>query len=202
MTSFLVICPESDSIEQIMSRTWAQAFCQGATGRAASITDLSGTAATRAAIAGALTANVALMYFGHGQADRLGDPIALIDNRNVSSAAGALIIAFACYSAQKLGPDAIQQQVEAYLGFDDLLGVYPPPANAVATGIVAALDHLALGGTVQEAYRMLCGALDDVVDDHVNGAQRSHPDAPLVLLTARLMRRSLTLCGNQSCSLT
>jgi hypothetical protein len=202
MSNLIVVCPESDRVEQLMSGFWLRIFLTGTVASRSSVQCLLGSDVTREAITGALAKDTGLLYFGHGFADRLGEATSLVDAENVESAAGGLIVAFACYSALELGPEAIRRKAEAYLGFDDLLAVYEAPSRAIAPGVVALLDCLAEGGSVDAAYETLVQTLAEVVDEHAFGARRSHPDAPTILLTARLMQRALVVSGNGSYSLT
>lgn len=200
MTSVVLICPETDQVEQIMAAAWADGF-QLQAPPAASITSLRGAAATHSGVSGAMATGTGLFFFGHGKTDCLGDPTVVIDAANVGGAAGALIVAFACFSALDLGPESIRQQIETYIGFDDLLPVYGPPANAVTDAVVDALSHLASGGTATDAYNRLEKGLAHVVQEHIYGPSRRDPNAPLIFTTARLMQRSLTICGNGSYTL-
>ena len=200
MSNLVVICPESDRVEQLMSGAWAQVFLGGAAATQSAVQCLLGSEVTRTAITEVLVRDTGLLYFGHGFADRLG-ATSLVDAENVDSVAGGLIVAFACYSALELGPEAIRRKVQAYVGFDDLLAVYEAPSRSIAPGVIASLDRLAEGGSVAEACETLVQALDEVVDEYAYGAGRRHPDSPNIFLTALLMKRTLAICGDDSYSL-
>ena len=68
-----------------------------------------------------------VIYFGHGTPRSLIGPpgVALIDRKNVAEAAGAVVVAIACYSGQKLANIAVGKGVRAYIGFDGLIAVPP-----------------------------------------------------------------------------
>ncbi len=78
----------------------------------------------RQAVDQALKTGQVVLYFCHGERDSLGQGPVLIDSSNVGDVAGGIILAFACHSAKELGPTAIQNGINAYLGFDDWLFVY------------------------------------------------------------------------------
>lgn len=80
--------------------------------------DLASGTATRNAVDAELPQHEATFFFGHGTATKLlGAGADLVDAANVGYAAGHAILAIACSSADTLGPIAIQNNVEAYLGF-------------------------------------------------------------------------------------
>lgn len=184
-----------------MSEAWAREYLGGEVASRSQIHCLRGDEVTRQAISDVLEQDICLLYFGHGSVDRLGETDALVDAENVDASAGGLIVAFACYSAQELGPEAVRRKVEAYVGFDDLLAVYSSPLRAIGPGVIELLDCLTDGGSVNEACEHLAQWLAGVVEEYAYGAQRRHPDAPTVFLTARLMQRSLLICGDGSYSL-
>jgi hypothetical protein len=81
------------------------------------IVELWDAAADRPGVDVELVNSPNVLYFGHGFEDALSDP-ALVDVGNVANAAGRIVLAMCCSSADLLGRDAVNQEgVAAYLGF-------------------------------------------------------------------------------------
>jgi hypothetical protein len=84
-------------------------------------TDLSGAQVTRARLDQDMGNHKHLFWFGHGKEDALiAFGSAMVDDQNLPSLKGGLVIAVACYSAVTLGQIAKSGSgVAAFLGFDD-----------------------------------------------------------------------------------
>lgn len=56
-------------------------------------------------------APVHILYFGHARRTQLGDPTVLIDSATFPHLQGSLVLALACSSSDRLGPDAVANGV-------------------------------------------------------------------------------------------
>jgi hypothetical protein len=151
VVDLLVTRPADDSSAAQIA-TWGQTVIQRVGTR--SYVDLPNGATTRAAVDEELRSGIGtLLHFGHGTESALrsgGSDI--VDARN-APLVGKAIIAMACDSTVRLGRDAVDAGVPAYLGFDDLLG-FPanaplPMGRAIAVGIECLLT---------ENHDLECGA--------------------------------------------
>jgi hypothetical protein len=109
----LVIRPETDAVEQILSAVASHAI----------------TMTPRPDVSNSPPPHI--LYFGHGRRDRLGDPTALIDAGNLPNLNGAVVLAMACSSSDQLGPDAVAAGARAWIGFTRPIVVPLRPGPAV-----------------------------------------------------------------------
>jgi hypothetical protein len=126
-THLLFVRPADDSTAGHVA-TWGQAVLQLTSGF--TTTDLYGSQAGRADVDQGLPTASSLFYFGHGTDTALvAAGATLVDQQNLTTLAGGIVVAIACYAAVKLGPvaGASHPNVVAFLGFDDELG-FPLPA--------------------------------------------------------------------------
>ena len=129
-------------------------------------------------------------FYGHGDRDNLlaqPDPsgVTLVDAANASLLVGKLIYVVACDSGASLGPWIVSQGAEAYLGYDDLLGiVWGGPEVWFRDGANSALMYLIapqIGGAatcdaaVQEARRVYTAG----IEFYIRGAGQGHPNYAL-----------------------
>jgi hypothetical protein len=142
--AILVITPEGDPVERALSGTATFAVVQA--GRAVTTVAPPPTL-TRGAVDTELAAAPGsdLLYFGHGQRAQLGAPIALVDGVNVAYLQGSVVLAMACSSAERLGPDAVQNGVRTWIGFTRPV-LLPLGAGSAALAPWHAAPLAALGG--------------------------------------------------------
>lgn len=142
-------------------------------------TDLAGTAVTRSAVDRELGGGVrALLWFGHGERDRLtrgANPI--VDAANVGGVAG-IVAAVACFSGRDLASAAVTAGVGAYLGFDDPLGLPLTDPDPTCDAIVEGLDCLVTSGhEISCAAEQLRGHLSTVREACLADAENAHNPA-------------------------
>jgi hypothetical protein len=122
MTHLLFIRPADDSAAGYIA-TWGQAVLLLA--GAFTTTDLYGPQANRANVDAELPKAASLFYFGHGSSSGLvANKGALVDQQNLTTLGGGIVVAIACDAARHLGylAAAMYPNVAAFLGFDDELG--------------------------------------------------------------------------------
>lgn len=124
----LLIRPEADATEQVLSKVASDALSRAPVPGAQSLTPPLPPPGspnvpqplTRATVDQAITAGphpVHILYFGHGRRTQLGDPTVLIDSATFPHLKNALVLALACSSSERLGPDAVSSGVRAWVGF-------------------------------------------------------------------------------------
>jgi hypothetical protein len=201
MRRVVVVRPQTDGIERIMSSEWAEPIRNRLeVAPDVDLADLS-HGVSREHVEGTVRAGDGFMFFGHGTPDTLGRTPALLDVANLDRLSDGIIVAFACESAIRLGPAAIAAGVQGYLGFDDYLLIYPAPAHAVSSAVFDSLDRFAQGRDLSEVRDSLAGALDRIFDDYAFKSRRFDLDAGIILACTRLMRRSLCAFGKDAARL-
>jgi hypothetical protein len=118
--SRLFILTMSDEIERHMSEYWGRPLLDGGAHDLHVVENPS-----REDVEARLPGNTALIYFGHGFPDALGQP-ALVDLVNIGRMGGT-VVAVACRSARVLGEAARAAGVETYVGFSDDIPVITAP---------------------------------------------------------------------------
>ena len=171
-------------------------------------TDLYGAhQAHRAQVDAELPRATSVFYFGHGSDTELvANNTALIDQQNIATLGGGIVIAIACYAAETLGPAAVQTpNVEAFLGFDDEFGIpllAPfPMAMAVVDGLRGLLTQGDdIGSAANEMHQGFARAR---VDYKTNGLSYglSVSDARTAWLFAKSNQYSVCLHGNTTAKL-
>jgi hypothetical protein len=165
---------------------------------AGGLLDLSESLATRAQVDHALEPNSLLVYFGHGGNEGLGaDGDRLIDAENIERLRGGIVAAMSCCSASRLGQIAVEKGVSAFIGFEDILPVYPEPTSALSVCVTGALRQLAHGATAQATVNLLMDDLLEIRDSFLVQPKRvSNYDRRIIGLCAHTMRVGLRLVGN------
>jgi len=129
-----------------------------------------------------------LLYVGHGTADALGSP-ALFDGVNVAGIGGR-IVAVACRSADRLGPNAVEAGTRGYVGFVDDLHVVN--AEVLDELIIRNFEPLLTASwseaEFEERFKAAC---QGVQDDHFSGRRRRAPDAHIIGSAAQVMKLSV-----------
>jgi hypothetical protein len=115
--------------------------------------DLYATATARPAVDAALGGKRCVFFFGHGNpTELLGASSALVDTANVGIARTSILVAIACSSANVLGPDAVSQGVEAYLGFSDrFVWLARDPDRRFEPAVAAGVRELLAGNPTDDA---------------------------------------------------
>ncbi|PXX06373.1 hypothetical protein [Mycolicibacterium moriokaense] len=204
MAHLLFVRPADDSAAGQIA-TLGQAIRLLAT--AFTTTDLYGLQANRVNVDVELPNATSLFYFGHGSpAELVANGAALVDQQNVGSLGGGIVVAIACYAAIILGPQAVQTpSVEAFLGFDDEFG-FPLLAPApMAMGVIDGLRGLLTQGDDigSAADELRQGFARAKVDYKTNGSNYglSRSDARTAWLYAKSNQHSVCLYGDTSAKL-
>jgi hypothetical protein len=124
----LVIRPEADAVEQVLSAIASHALSVAPHPGVQSLqpplpparSPMGRQQLTRATVDQAISAApqpVHMLYFGHGRRDRLGDPTILVDAATFPHLKDSLVLALACSSSDRLGPDAVAAGVRTWIGF-------------------------------------------------------------------------------------
>lgn len=203
MADFLLIRPANDAAALDLSNWCTNLIPTLAAGGHTVAGDLHATAATRAAIRSNLPAKRCVTFWGHGTSTQLrgaGGP--LVDTANVGLAAGSIFLAIACSSADVLGPDAISQGVEAWLGFNNLfVWVSRDPDRQFEPAIAAGVKDLIAGGDVDSARAAIFTGLQRAFVFYQTGAGRGTTNSTFGWLAASHDSSRLTLVGNPAATL-
>jgi hypothetical protein len=204
MAHLLFVRPADDSAAGQIA-TLGQALRLLAT--AFTTTDLHGPQANRTNVDADLPNATSLFYVGHGSpAALVACGAALVDQQNVGTLEGGIVVAVACYAATTLGPQAVQTtNVEAFLGFDDEFGLPllapAPMAMAVVDGLRGLLTQGDDIGSAADELRQGCARAK--VDCKTNGSSYglSRSDARTAWLYAKSNHYSVCLSGDTSAKL-
>lgn len=131
-----------------------------ALGKDYTVVDLSADSATRDTFEDAfrLYNNISIVIFlGHGVRDgdqALGrDSEVCIDLRNVRYGTGKNLYFVCCHAAKKLGPEAIGQRANCFLGFIDKVWLAPYGGEPIIAGcLLAFIEHLIEGEPPVKAW--------------------------------------------------
>jgi len=204
MIDLLFIRPADDSAAGHVA-TWGQAVRLLAGGF--TTTDLYGPQASRANVDVELPNATSLFYFGHGSPTELvANNAALVDQQNLPTLGGGIVVAIACHAALTLGQVAgTTPNVVAFLGFDDELG-FPllaplPMGMAVINGLRGLLTLLADISSAADDLRQEFAQAR--VDYKTNGASYglSPSDTRTAWLYAKSNQYSVQVHGNSSAHL-
>lgn len=199
MSTILLVRPANNAVAIELS-SWAVGVKNlAAASRTTSIgVDLASGGATRAAVDLELSKHEATFFFGHGTPTKLlGAGADLVDVANVGLAAGRGILAIACSSANTLGLTAVQNNVEAYLGFTKkLTWVSGDPDGQFEPAICAGARDLIKGSSMRSAHREMQVELDKVVAYYHSGVGRTSPNAAIGFLSAFWDLNHIALHGN------
>lgn len=170
----LFLISRQDPEENYMARQWGEPLYR-ATRRNGSDCLLDGP--TRREVEEQLASADTVLFFGHGSDMALGNP-AVIDMTNIHLATG-IVVAVACWSASRLGPEAKSSGVDAFVGFCDEIHIVESDVidrlicdgfDALSTGAESPAEFerrfVAACGNVQ---RKFLGVKRDA-DAHVIGA--------------------------------
>jgi len=163
--------------------------------------DIYSVAATRAAVEKELGPSRATLFFGHGRKSRLeGYSSDVIDSSNVGKAAGNILIAIACWSAAKLGPDAFSAGVEAYLGFDEqFVWLSGDPEHQFEPAALSGIrEMLNSGADIAVCATTTQTEFDSVFAFYKTGAGSARPNAIVGWLAAAWDRDHLVVLGKGS----
>jgi hypothetical protein len=197
-----IVRPETDATEVTMS-SWAAAYLAAIAGDpdVSLRHDIAGRTATQAAISAAAQSVDALLYYGHGRKDRLGDTTTLVDSSNYSDYKDKVLVAVACLAGDRFGPDVVGTGgAKGFLGFDDILIVYKGQASLFGGVFERALLALSQqGGTLKTASDVLQKGFRDLENYFLNDPKgRTHPDAAIIWLGAHINYRGAVLYGQPS----
>jgi hypothetical protein len=170
-------------------------------------TDLYGSQASRANVDAELPNATHLFYFGHGSPTELvANGAALVDQQNIRTLGGGIVVAIACYAAVTLGQVAgTTPNVVAFLGFDDELGFpFSAPAPMVMAIIKGLRGLLTQGDDINSAADDLRqGFAQAHVDYKTNGPSYglTLSDVRIAWLYAKSNKHSVLLHGDPSARL-
>ncbi|WP_054812360.1 hypothetical protein [Nocardia arizonensis] len=138
-------------------------------------------------------------YFGHGTSDDwLTSGNSTVNKTNVNAAAGKAVVSVACKTGRNLGAEAINQGVEAWLGFTIRVPIIPRHAHADPLGEAVAdgLARLASQGTMQDARDKVEANMRQLIIDYdKGGTYYSHPNSTLGYFAALALANSISLVG-------
>jgi hypothetical protein len=168
-----------------MSKRWARPIAERLRKHGQAVTSLSHD---RSGLQSQLPYRGDLLYVGHGTADELGIP-PLIDATNAGEIEG-MIVAVACRSAQRLGPDAVRAGVRNYVGFIDDLHVIR--SRIIDDVIVEHFRPLVIGawspGEFESRFRAVC---QRVQDERFSGWRLRQRNAYLTANAAQIMKLAI-----------
>ena len=186
MSTVLIAATRYDATTRLL-HGWAVDLEAALKGQGHSCTFLSGPAVTVAALAaGAASADV-IVFFGHGEADKLigqrgrfssgGGPV-LVDGASVATLAGKQTYAVCCQALIQLGPAfGSAYPSSCFLGYAAPFGFstsnhadFRAVVNDSAADLVAGASGMNVVASLQQAWRALA-------DDFLNGGRASRPDA-------------------------
>jgi hypothetical protein len=196
MTDVLVIRPEGDETERILS-AWVDMLLPPGTmlPGVTVVHDLQGAARATAAAVQAQCPNCDIvLYFGHGARASLGDPV-LLDTATISAANRRIVIAVACESSDTLGPAAVNNQgVTEYFGFSEPLFVHiviPALFGAELTNHLRA--YLSGTSSLKQAASDVVSDFQDLEALYRSGANSNDPDALMIWMGARMNWRGTSV---------
>ncbi len=205
MTELLFVRPADDSAAGQVA-TWGQAVLQLTSGL--TTTDLYGQQANRSHVDRELPAASSLFYFGHGTDSTLvANGVVLVDQANLASLSGGVVVAIACFAAVTLGrvAGASHRNVLAFLGFDDELGF---PLRAPLPMGMAIIEGLRCLVTLRHEVGCSADQLRNAFDQarleyKFNGPRYglSPSDSRIAWLYAKSNRYSVVVHGDQMATL-
>lgn len=199
----LLIRPESDATEQVLSMVASHALSQAPVPSAQSLTPpLPAPGSpnvpqplTRATVDQAITAGpqpVHILYFGHARRTQLGDPTVLIDSATFPRLKDSLVLALACSSSDQLGPDAVANGVGAWIGFTRPIPV--PLTQQMVPDLepfrVAAAVTLK-GDPAADIEKQTRDAFEQRADTIINSASQAHHAQWVQAVVDSLVERGL-----------
>lgn len=118
-----------------------------------------------------------VLFFGHGTDTALGNPV-VIDMANIYLATG-IVVAVACWSANRLGLEATNSGAHAFVGFCDEIHIVE--SDVIDRLICEGFEALATGAEspmeFEQAFKAACGKVQEQflgikrdTDAHVIGA--------------------------------
>jgi hypothetical protein len=135
---------------------------------------------------------VHILYFGHARRTHLGDPTVLVDSATFPQLKGSLVLALACSSSDQLGPDAVANDVGAWVGFTRPIPV--PLTQQMVPDLepfrVAAAVTLK-GDPAADIEKQTRDAFEQRADTIVNAASRAHPAQWAQAVVDSLVERGL-----------
>jgi hypothetical protein len=147
----------------------------------------------------ALTAPVSMLFFfGHANEDALLDSAGkpLIDDSNLSMAAGKTIVSVACEAGLELGPKAVQAGVRAHLGWNVLLLWLAGARDSYGQAIVQPLSLFGHGSSVSEVADELRRTLNEIAHRY-RTAWRENPNAKIAYYAAAAAAGQIAVDGDR-----
>jgi hypothetical protein len=144
MTAVALLSPEGDKTEQVMGQ-WSASLASILSGdpRYTVLSDARGAVVCQANLAQQVNGADAVLYFGHGKPDHLGNPVQVMTAQDGPTVAHLAIGGMACHAGARLGHDLVNQSsARGFLGFDDQFCVYLANPSVFGSVITAALREL------------------------------------------------------------
>lgn len=149
------------------------------------------TTASREDVDSLLSEHKHVLYFGHGEIQALVVPRrlfrsrrVLVDESNVASIPGRVVVAVACWSGDGLARTATDpnapQRVTSYIGWRDEVSFPPEWPDPIGEAIVDGLTTLLGGGTVEACADALKSAFDQAHDRYRSEGRKRLPPARAV----------------------
>jgi hypothetical protein len=203
MADFVLIRPANDAAAIDLSNWGANLRPDVASALHTLAADLYAAATTRSAVDAAFPGTRCVLFFGHGNyAELLGAGNILVDTANIGRISGNIFVAIACSSANVLGPDAVSQGVEAYLGFTDRFAwVSRDPDSQFEPAATAGIRELLAGRTIDDAKLEMESGFQNTVRFYQTGAGRGTPNSTFGWLTAWWDIGHLALIGIKTTTL-
>jgi hypothetical protein len=179
----LFLISRQDPEENYMARQWGEPLYEATRGNGS---DRLLDGPTRGEVEEQLAGADTILFFGHGSDTALGNP-AVIDVTNVHLATG-ILIAVACWSANRLGPEAKNSGADAFVGFSDEIHIVE--SDVIDRLIRDGFDALSTGAeSPAEFERRFITACSDVQKKFL-GVKRN-TDAHVIGAAAQAMKLAL-----------
>ena len=197
----LLIRPEVDAVEQVLSGVAAYALSQAPVTAAQSLT----RPLTRATVDQAITAGtspVHILYFGHARRTQLGDPATLVDQASFPNLQGSVVLALACSASDQLGPDAVRNGARAWIGFTRPIPVplTPQLAPNLEPFRVAAIATLN-GDQAGDVEKQTRDAFEALADTTLNASTANYQQAVVNSLVQRGLASTFRADGDRTATI-
>lgn len=179
----LFLISRQDPEESYMARQWGEPLYEAAHRNGGGhLLD----SPTREEVEEHLTGADMVLFFGHGSDTALGNP-AVIDMSNVHLTTG-ILVAVACWSANRLGPEAMSSGAAAFVGFCDEIHIVE--SNVIDRLIRDSFDALSTGTeTPAEFERRFKAACDEVQEKYLG--LRRDTNAHVIGAAAQVLKLAL-----------
>jgi hypothetical protein len=179
----LFLISRQDPEQTYMARQWGEPLYEATQGNGSSrLLDDPTRQEVEEQLAGADT----ILFFGHGSDSALGHP-PVIDGTNIHLASG-VIVAIACWSANRLGPEARRAGAESFVGFSDEIHIIESPVidRLLGDGLQALSTGAESPAEFEHRFKAACGE----IQKEYLGARRN-TEAHLVGAAAQTMKMAL-----------